>query len=127
MAELVNQGLGSLDAGKSEGANLVGIKTSPALSTNALGKAHDMLRVRKVDKCISNVATIAKIHAQVEEIKTSAMSFIDHVQDHLLQNLEIYKFSLDILPEYTCWECYESCKWSSFPSHFQFSINQFQN
>ena len=57
--------------------NFIGIETGPALPINSTGKAQNVSRAREINESVADIATIAEIHPQVQEIKTTAMTFIN--------------------------------------------------
>ena len=84
LIEVLGQCLLSLDSSVSDLADLLGVEGLPRLTVHVFKEGNDVDGVDKVDKGITNVASVVHIHGQVEEVILSFMEPIDSLEKHIL-------------------------------------------
>jgi len=83
--EVTDQIVFALDSCIGNFAHFFGIESFPFFVVEFFIESNNRLRIKKIDKCISNVALIFEIDWQIEKVVRSFVGFIDGCQKHFLR------------------------------------------
>lgn len=84
VSKFFHQSLFALDSCKCHATDLVAVESLPATTHVFSCELHHGLGTGKVDKGVAYVATIAKVHAQIDKVVLAVNCVVEHIQQHLL-------------------------------------------